>query len=136
MNYKSCWKMFDSHKRGPQRGKRKRQHTCFFWTYCTAVKVCSECSNTHKCIIHFSLIGASLSESHTSMTALCTCVCTKCMLACLLRLTTYQKVRMSIFKYFKKLRFHVEIQFCLVRGCEWLLPDCSVTVKKTTSEDS
>ena len=27
---KSCWKMFDSHKREPQRGKRKRQHTCFF----------------------------------------------------------------------------------------------------------
>ena len=29
------------------------------------------------------IIGASLSEPHTSMTALYTCICTKCVLACL-----------------------------------------------------
>ena len=45
------------------------------------------------------IIGVTLSEPHTSVTALRTCTC-MCMFACcLLRPTTY---RMSTFKYFTK----------------------------------
>ena len=41
-------------------------------------------------IIYSGLVGASLSEPHTSVTALCMCVCVS-MLACLFGPTTYRK---------------------------------------------
>ena len=41
------------------------------------------------------LIGTSLSEPHTSMTALSTCVC---IYQCLFELTTYCKFQMSAFE--------------------------------------
>ena len=54
-------------------------------------------------IIVVIIIGASLSEPHTSVTALSTCVC---IYACLLGPTTYREFQMSAFKI---LIFHCDV---------------------------
>ena len=85
------------------------------------------------------LIGASLSEPHTSMTAMRKCVC---IYACLFGPTTYCKFQMSTFKYFTMIACHVHAdvhfsQLSLNREneCEGLLPDCKFSVKESESED-
>ena len=65
-----------------------------------------------------SVIGASLSEPHTSVTALRTCVC---MLAYLLA-AIYRKIQMSTFKYFLKIDLVHEA--CFKRATA--MPKCSV----------
>ena len=67
-------------------------------------------------ISHF--IGASLSEPHTSVTALRTHVC---IYACLLGLTTYSKLYMSVFKYSTKIDIVKH-----VKASGGLLSECSV----------
>ena len=63
------------------------------------------------------------------MTALCTRVC---MLG---RLTTYRKLQMSAFKYFTMVTSILLQLISLENECEGLLPDCSVGVKESESED-
>ena len=48
------------------------------------------------------IIGVTLSEPHTSVTALHTCTCVCVFACCLLGLTTYHKFQMSAIKYFTK----------------------------------
>ena len=70
------------------------------------------------------MIGASLSEPHTSMTALCTRVYTS-IYACL------DRPLISAFKYFTM----IELQLSRENEREGLLPDCRVGVKQIESED-
>ena len=72
------------------------------------------------------IIGVSLGEPHTSVTALRTCMC---MFACLLGPTTYRKFQMSAFKYFMKIDIVHE-------ACEgqWR-SDCQSAASATRSED-
>ena len=79
----------------------------------------------------FRLIGASLSELHTSVTALNTCVC---IYLCLLRSTTYCKFQMRAFRILQCLRRRV-FQLSRENEHEGLLPDCRVGVKESESED-
>ena len=62
-------------------------------TLTNSYKCRDECIQLILCVLHSSgnwkLIGASLSEPHTSVTALRTCVC---MLVCWFGLTTYRKL--------------------------------------------
>ena len=81
------------------------------------------------------VIGASLSEPDTSLTALCMCVCAY---ACLLfGLTTYCKFQMSAFEYFTGIDCSRQRALKLNREneSEVLLSDCSVRMKQSGDED-
>ena len=84
------------------------------------------------------LIGMSLSEPHTSVTSLCTCVCMFAwLLDCLLGLTTYHKFLMSTLKYFTRIDC---LRQCILQlshesESERLLSDSSVGMKLSESED-
>ena len=81
------------------------------------------------------VIGASLSEPHTSVTALRKCVCVS---ACLFGPTTYRKFQMSAFKYFMStpiVRRTLQLSLSLENEREGLLPDCRFGVKECESED-
>ena len=80
------------------------------------------------CYLHRSFIGASLSQPHTSGTALWKCVCIRmCLFACLRPYTVNFKCAL---KYFPKIECPRALD---VKGNAGLLPECSVDNRSVNS---